>query len=164
MAIQTSDAISEWKNKAISLILSNDEVVDCLELNELEQEEPVYTRIFPYNHVPVTQEETKVYITVSVSIPKITFNKVWAFPKMTIRIISHQDKMKISKAGVSATRIDYISNLISRMMIGRSDFGYGKLQLASDWEDMYNFSYHYRELVFIGEELVETQCGDDDYV
>lgn len=155
-----SGAISDWKNKTISLILDNKDIIECLELDEIEQEDIVYTRIFPYNHVPQTAEETKVYITVAVSVPQITFNKIWAYPRLLIRVISHQGKMKLAKAGVSATRIDYISELIIKMLIGRPDFGYGKLQLSTNEEDMYNNVYHYRELVFTSEELVETNCED----
>ncbi len=155
-----SDAISQWKNKTISLILNNDEIMNCLELDEQEQEEPIYTRIFPYNHIPQTLDETKVYITISVSVPEITFNKIWAYPKLVIRVISHQDKMKLTKAGISATIIDYLSQLISKMLIGKSEFGYGKLQLATNYEDMVNYIYHYRELVFTSEELVETNCEE----
>lgn len=154
-----SSSISDWKNKTISMILNNDEIMDCLDLNELETEEPVYTRIFPYNHIPQTIEETKVYITVAVSIPKITFNKVWAFPRLTIRIISHQEKMKLHKAGVSATRIDYMSQLIDKMLNGRNEFGYGCLSLATNDEYLINSSHHCREMVFIGEDLAKKQCG-----
>lgn len=155
-----SSSVSDWKNKTISMILNNDEIIDCLDLSESEFEEPVYTRIFPYNHIPQTIEETKVFITVSVSIPKITFNKIWAYPRLTIRIISHQEKMKLNKAGVSATRIDYISQLVDKMLAGRTEFGYGRLSLVTNDEYLLNITHHCREMVFIGEDLVESQCSD----
>lgn len=68
-----ANAISEWKNKAIELVLGQDEIMELLEMDDNEADDPVYTRIFPYNHIPQTIEETKVYITFTVNIPRITF-------------------------------------------------------------------------------------------
>lgn len=156
----SSGVISDWKDKTISLILDNKDIIECLELDEAEQEDPIYNRIFPYHHIPQTVEEAKVYITIAAGVSQIKLNKIWMYPKLSIRVISHQGKMKLAKAGVSATRIDYISKLIIKMLIGRPNFGYGKLQLTTDEEDMYNNVYHYRELVFTSEELVKTNCED----
>lgn len=156
-----ADTISEWKNKAIALVLEQDEIIDLLEMNEEETDDPMYTRIFPYNHIPQTIEETKVYITFTVNVPKITFNKIWAYPRLTVRVIAHQERMKLDLAGVSATRIDYIAKLIVNLLT-KQDFGFGKLQLATNYEDLYNFVFHYRELVFVGEELVDNYCETED--
>lgn len=155
------DTISEWKNKAIALVLEQDEIIDLLEMSEEEADDPMYTRIFPYNHIPQTVEETKVYITFTVTVPKITFNKIWAYPRLTVRVIAHQERMKLNLAGVSATRIDYISKLIVNLLT-KNDFGFGKLKLATNYEDLYNFIFHYRELVFVGEELVDNYCETED--
>lgn len=155
------DTISEWKNKAIELVLAQDEIIDLLEMSEEEADDPMYTRIFPYNHIPQTVEETKVYITFTVTVPKITFNKIWAYPRLTVRVIAHQERMKLNLAGISATRIDYIAKLIVNLLT-KEDFGFGKLQLATNYEDLYNFIFHYRELVFVGEELVDNYCETED--
>ena len=156
-----ANAISEWKNKAIELVEGQEEIMELLEMDEDEADDPMYTRIFPYNHIPQTIEETKVYITFTVNIPKITFNKIWAYPRLTVRIIAHQERMKLNMAGVSATRIDYIAKLIVDLLT-KNDFGYGKLHLATNYEDLYNYIFHYRELVFIGEELVDNYCETED--
>lgn len=156
-----ADTISEWKNKAIALVLEQDEIIDLLEMSDEEADDPMYTRIFPYNHIPQTIEETKVYITFTVTVPKITFNKIWAYPRLTVRVIAHQERMKLNLAGVSATRIDYIAKLIVNLLT-KEDFGFGKLQLATNYEDLYNFIFHYRELVFVGEELVDNYCETED--
>lgn len=156
-----ANAVSEWKNNAIELVLGQDEIMELLEMDDVEADDPVYARIFPYNHIPQTLEESKVYITFTVNVPKITFNKVWAYPRLTIRVIAHQDRMKLDLAGVSATRIDYISQLIINL-ITKNDVGFGKLQLATNYEDLYNYIYHYRELVFVGEELTVNYCEEED--
>lgn len=156
-----ANAISEWKNKAIELVLGQDEIMELLEMDDNETDDPVYTRIFPYNHIPQTIEETKVYITFTVNVPRITFNKIWAYPRLTVRVIAHQERMKLNMAGVSATRIDYIAKLIVDLLT-KNDFGFGKLQLATNYEDLYNFIFHYRELVFVGEELVDNYCDTEE--
>lgn len=156
-----ANAISDWKNKAIELVIGQDEIMELLDMDEEEADDPMYTRIFPYNHIPQTIEETKVYITFTVNIPKITFNKIWAYPRLTVRVIAHQERMKLNMAGVSATRIDYIAKLIVDLLT-KNDFGYGKLHLATNYEDLYNYIFHYRELVFIGEELVDNYCETED--
>ena len=156
-----ANAISDWKNKAIELVIGQDEIMELLDMDEVEADDPMYTRIFPYNHIPQTIEETKVYITFTVNIPKITFNKIWAYPRLTVRVIAHQERMKLNMAGVSATRIDYIAKLIVDLLT-KNDFGYGKLHLATNFEDLYNYIFHYRELVFIGEELVDNYCEAED--
>lgn len=156
-----ANAISEWKNKAIELVLGQDEIMELLEMDDNEADDPVYTRIFPYNHIPQTIEETKVYITFTVNVPRITFNKIWAYPRLTVRVIAHQERMKLNMAGVSATRIDYIAKLIVDLLT-KNDFGFGKLQLATNYEDLYNFIFHYRELVFVGEELVDNYCDTEE--
>lgn len=156
-----ANAISDWKNKAIELVIGQDEIMELLDMDEVEADDPMYTRIFPYNHIPQIIEETKVYITFTVNIPKITFNKIWAYPRLTVRVIAHQERMKLNMAGVSATRIDYIAKLIVDLLT-KNDFGYGKLHLATNFEDLYNYIFHYRELVFIGEELVDNYCETED--
>lgn len=156
-----ANAISEWKNKAIELVLGQDEIMELLEMDDNEADDPVYTRIFPYNHIPQTIEETKVYITFTVNVPRITFNKIWAYPRLTVRVIAHQERMELNMAGVSATRIDYMAKLIVDLLT-KNDFGFGKLQLATNYEDLYNFIFHYRELVFVGEELVDNYCDTEE--
>lgn len=156
-----ANAISEWKNKAIELVLGQDEIMELLEMDDNEADDPVYTRIFPYNHIPQTIEETKVYITFTVNVPRITFNKIWAYPRLTVRVIAHQERMKLNMAGVSATRIDYMAKLIVDLLT-KNDFGFGKLQLATNYEDLYNFIFHYRELVFVGEELIDNYCDTEE--
>ena len=102
-----------------------------------------------------------MYITFTVNVPRITFNKIWAYPRLTVRVIAHQERMKLNMAGVSATRIDYIAKLIVDLLT-KNDFGFGKLQLATNYEDLYNFIFHYRELVFVGEELVDNYCDTEE--
>lgn len=139
-------------------MLENKELMSCFEKSETELEDIVYHNIFPYGYIPETQTDVDVYITVQVSIPKITFNKIWAYPRLIINIVCHQKKMQLNKAGVSADRIDYMSTLIDEMFNGSDGWGCGKLQLATNVEDNLTEVYKYRQLVFVGQDLSNGLC------
>lgn len=78
---------------------------------------------------------------------------------MTIKLICHQDKMRLNKAGISATRLDYLSTLIDKLLNGTDGWGYGLLSLVSNTE--YNLSpvYKVREMIFQGQDLSNDMCG-----
>ena len=101
-----SSAIPQWKSKAISMMLSQDNIMELFEKSEEDLENIVYTNIFPYGYIPKTQTNVELYITVEVSVPKMLFRQVWEHPHMTIKLICHQDKMRLNKAGISATRLN----------------------------------------------------------
>ena len=111
-----ANAISDWKNKAIELVIGQDEIMELLDMDEAEADDPMYTRIFPYNHIPQTIEETKVYITFTVNVPKITFNKIWAYPRLTVRIIAHQDRMKLN----NISRITDVTSRLSQPTLSQA--------------------------------------------
>lgn len=154
-----SSAISDWKGKAISMILSNDEILSLFEKTDEELEDIVYSNIFPFGYIPDTQRNVELYITIECSVPKMLFRQVWEHPFLTIRLICHQDKMRLNKAGVSATRLDYLSMLIDKLLNGTSGWGYGKLSLVSNIEDSLSEKYKYREMIFQGQDLNEELCG-----
>lgn len=154
-----SNSIPIWKDKTISMLLENDEIMSLFEKSEEQLEDIIYTNIFPYGYIPNTQTEVELYITIEVSIPKMLFRQVWEYPFMTIKLICHQDKMRLNKAGVSATRIDYLSTLIDRLLNGSDGWGFDELSLVSNTE--YNLSpiYKVREMIFQGKDLNKDLCG-----
>lgn len=154
-----SSAISSWKNKAINMILSNDEILSLFEKSDEELENIVYSNIFPYGYTPETQGNTDLYITIQCSIPQMAYRQVWEHPFLTIRLICHQDKMRLNKAGVSATRLDYLSMLIDKLLNGTSGWGYGELSLVSNTEDSMSEKYKYREMIFQSKDLNNDLCG-----
>lgn len=157
--LPSSSAIPEWKDKAISMVLEQDEIMELFEKSEEELENIVYTNIFPFGYIPNTQSEVELYLTFEVSVPKMLFRQVWEHPHMTIKLICHQNKMRLNKAGISATRLDYLSTLLDRLLNGSDGWGYGKLSLVSNTE--YNLSpvYKVREMIFQGQDLNEDICG-----
>lgn len=154
-----SSAIHQWKDKAIQMIVNDDEITSLFEKSDEELEEIVYTNIFPFGYIPETQENVDLYITVECSVPKMLFRQVWEHPFLTIRLICHQRKMKLNKSAISATRIDYLSALIDKLLNGSTGWGYGKLSLVSNTEFSLSDVYKCRELIFQGQDLNEDLCG-----
>lgn len=154
-----SSAIPEWKDKAISMILGNDEILSLFEKSDEELEDIVYNNIFPYGYIPETQTNVELYITLEASVPKMLFRQVWEHPFLTIKLICHQDKMRLYKAGVSANRLDHLSTLIDKLLNGTEGWGFGELSLVSNTE--YNLSavYKVREMIFQGQDLNNDLCG-----
>ena len=88
------------------------------------------------------------------------FRQVWEHPFLTVRLICHQDKMVLKKAGVSANRLDYLSTLIDKLLNDTDGWGFGKLSLVSNTEGSMSTTFKYREMIFQGQDLNVGKCGD----
>ena len=56
-----SSCISEWKNKIIADLHNDVHFLDSLGTTELEREDLVYSRIFPYYYIPDTITTVSTY-------------------------------------------------------------------------------------------------------
>lgn len=148
--------ISDYKNKVILALLNDEQIVNVINASE---EDLVYTHIFPYLYMPETLTVVSTYITMSVDIPKISSNGIWSYPRLTIYIISHQSAMELDIPTVSATRIDYLSGLVDKLLNNNSDFGYGRLKLTSNVESSVNSTHKCRQLTFIATDINDSLCG-----
>ena len=71
-----SKIIREYKNKIISELSQDDEIIRGLGLNDGESEDDlIWVRLMPHRYVPNTQESVKSYITVEINIPQ-SVNKI----------------------------------------------------------------------------------------
>ena len=57
---------------------------------------------------------------------------------------------------ITENRNDYLSELIDAKLNGRSDFGIGELQLASNVEGSYQQDYVYRKMVFTTKDVNDS--------
>jgi len=160
-----SKIIREYKNKIISELSQDDEIIRGLGLNDGESEDDlIWVRLMPHRYVPNTQESVKSYITVEINIPQRRLrygessSNIWTHPYIIFNIIVHQDDMKLNLVGESGTRMDYLAELVEDKYDGRQDFGVGTLSLISDVAGDVNDTYRVRELVF---EAVDVSgvCG-----
>lgn len=159
-----SDSITEWKDIAISRFLGNEDILMALDVTDEEVEEGLtYKRVFPHLYIPDTIEETSSFINVEVRVPDISSSGVWVYPELIVDVIVHQNKMKLDIPGVSATRADYLSQLIDRELNGSLDFGVGKLVLVSNEPGSVNDKFRFRRLTFEAQDVNSTMCDEEDY-
>lgn len=150
-----SKCIREWKNKIVSELSQDDEIIAALGLNENESpDDLVWKRIFPHYYIDKTEEAVRTYILVEIDIPerRVRYGEsttsIWAHPTIVFYVLTHQEDMRLNMAGVSGTRMDYLAELIEGKYQGRQDFGVGTLQLKSDTAGSINNTYRYRQLIF----------------
>lgn len=154
-----SNSITEWKDKAISKFLNNEEIIKALDVTDGEIEVGLtYTRIFPHLYIPDTTEETSSFINVEVNIPDISESGRWVYPELTVDVIVHQNKMQLDLDGVSATRADYLSMLVDDELNGCTDFGVGELLLTSNEAGSVNDKFRFRRLTFVAQDINSSLC------
>lgn len=159
-----SDSITEWKDIAISRFLGDEDILMALDVTDDEIEEGLtYKRVFPHLYIPDTVEETSSFINVEVRVPDISSSGVWVYPELIVDVIVHQNKMKLDIPGISATRADYLSQLIDRELNGSMDFGVGKLVLVSNEPGSVNDKFRFRRLTFEAQDVNSTMCDEEDY-
>lgn len=160
-----SKCIREWKNKIVSELSQDDEIINALGLNDDESpDDLVWKRIFPHYFVEKTESEVRTYILVEIDIPErrtrygSSDSNIWVHPIIVFYVLTHQEDMHMNMAGESGTRMDYLAELIEEKYEGRQDFGVGTLQLKSDTAGSVNTTYRFRQLVF---EAVDVSgvCG-----
>ena len=77
---------------------------------------------------------------------------------ITFTVLCHQDDMTLRMAGVSATRADYLAELIDNKYNGAQGFGIGQLELKSNIAGSLNEKFRYRQLIFQGVDMNKRLC------
>jgi hypothetical protein len=160
-----SKVIREWKNKIVSELSQDEEIINALGLNPNEDpDDLVWHRLFPHYFIPQTEEQVRTYILVEIDIPErrtrygSSDSNIWVHPTIVFYVLTHQEDMHMNMAGESGTRMDYLAELIEEKYEGRQDFGAGVLQLKSDTAGSVNTTYRFRQLVFEGVTATNV-CG-----
>lgn len=160
-----SSCIRSWKNKIISELSQDDEIIDALGLNTGESpDDLVWIRLFPHEYVPQTEEDVKTYIFVEINIPERrsrygdTDNDLVVRPIIIFGILTHQEDMRMDMVGESGTRMDYLAELIENKYEGRQGFGVGTLKLKSSIVGSVNNTYRIRQLIFDAVDLDDGLC------
>lgn len=160
-----SKCIRQFKNKIMSELSQDDEIISALGLNpEEDPDDLVWHRLFPHYFVPQTESEVRTYILVEIDIPErrtrygSSDSNIWVHPTIVFYVLTHQEDMHMNMAGESGTRMDYLAELIEEKYEGRQDFGAGVLQLKSDTAGSVNTTYRFRQLIFEGVTATNV-CG-----
>ena len=160
-----SDCIRQWKNKIMSELSQDDDIIDALGLNPDESpDDLVWVRLYPHYYIPQTQEDVKTYILVEIDIPErrsrygSNDSSIWVHPTIIFYVLTHQEDMRMNMVGESGTRMDYLSELIEDKYQGRTDFSVGTLELKSDIAGSINTTYRFRQLVFEAVDIDNDLC------
>lgn len=160
-----SKCIRQFKNKIMSELSQDNEIVNALGLNPNEDpDDLIWVRLFPHMFIPQTESEVKTCILVEIDIPErrtrygSSESNIWVHPTIVFYVLTHQEDMHMNMAGESGTRMDYLAELIEDKYEGRQDFGVGTLQLKSDTAGSVNTTYRFRQLVFEAVDLDSGLC------
>lgn len=160
-----SKCIRQFKNKIMSELSQDDEIINALGLNPDEDpDDLIWHRLFPHYFIPQTEDSVRSYILVEIDIPERRSryggndNNIWVHPTIVFYVLTHQEDMHMNIVGESGTRMDYLAELIEDKYEGRQDFGAGILQLKSDTAGSINNTYRFRQLVFEGVTATNV-CG-----
>lgn len=137
-----SKCIRQFKNKIMSELSQDDEIISALGLNNDESpDDLVWHRLFPHMFVPSTEESVRSYILVEIDIPErrtrygSSESNIWVHPTIVFYVLTHQEDMHMNMAGESGTRMDYLAELIEEKYEGRQDFwcGYASVKVGHCW-------------------------------
>jgi len=163
--VAKSQCIRRFKDKIISELSQDEEIITALGLNDDESpDDLVWHRLFPHYFIPQTEEQVRSYILVEIDIPErrarygSSDSNIWVHPTIVFYVLTHQEDMHMNMAGESGTRMDYLAELIEEKYEGRQDFGVGTLQLKSDTAGSVNTTYRFRQLVFEAVDLDSGLC------
>lgn len=161
--------ITTFKNKLIEQIQNDKQIINALAINKDEDEEDLsYVRLFPYYFVVPTQEEAKTYIFIEVALEAVrdrfnTYKNEVVYDKCMVYmyVVSHQSVMRMETAGLSAVRIDYISQLLNQKFNGQYIAGIGTLQRITNIPRHLNDVYRCREMTFEVLDFNKEMCDSD---
>lgn len=160
-----SSCIRIYKNKIMSELSQDDEIINALGLNPDESpDDLVWHRLYPHLWIPQTESDVRSYILVEINIPERrqrygnNESNIWVHPVIIFNVLVHQDDMQLNMAGESGTRMDYLAELIEEKYEDRQGFGVGTLQLKSDIAGSVNNTYRFRELIFEAVDLDDSLC------
>ena len=143
--------IGLYKNRLISCILKSSEICDAMIMKENYDESDidnlVYTQVFPYLYVDDTQNDTLPYLCMEVNIPRIPSHTIKDI-QIVMWIYSHKECMSYSKKGYLGTRVEILSDMVTRELFDSNKFGIGKLSLQSVRYLFPSNKYYGRELIF----------------
>lgn len=157
--------ITRYKRKLISSIVNSPELIsliddkfvidgECVDVDD----GLVYKQIFPFYYVPETQTEQLAYIMLKVNGLGVR-NKIYTKADVYVCVAAHQGIMRVP--GGDGPRIDMMSEIIEELFNGRDDFGFGEMELVSNYEDSINTTIRCRILKFVVEDFNSDACKDE---
>lgn len=159
-----SREIGQIKYDILLKFLDNPSFVSLVDANHEAEypEDLMYVNLFPYGRIPNTEQEVRVYVTVTVNVPSINRkNDLIRDISIKIRVYAHENLMRVP--GEKATRIDLISSEIDSMLNETYGFGIGYVTLVSNTEHTLDSRHQFRELVFKTDGINSKRKGAEQW-
>ena len=118
----------DYKNKAVETLCRNEKIVRLITDSDdapVPNYDLAYKQIFPYEFVPDTVDDGKVFICLDVDIAEVK-NKTFYVPVLYLWVFAHKSKLRLEEGGV---RTDQICAEIDKELNGSRFFGLGELDL-----------------------------------
>ena len=150
--------IIQYKQKAMSLIVNNEAIIDLIDEKDAEYpDDLINTNLFSYLRVPTTEQEAKTYILLTVDVPtNRSQNNLLKNVVFTVFVVSHQEKMYVPRR--AGNRVDLLAHEIDKLFNGSDVFGIGELKLVSNTEGFVGQNYPSRTIKFTVEDFDNKRC------
>lgn len=150
--------LSAYKSRMMQAFCTSKELSPllCVEgEDELTGKALMYSRVFPYAHVPNTIENAKSFVCFKVDAVSVK-SAVIKVMQITIYCISHQSLLRLPDG--KGLRTDEMASQVDKLMNGNTEFGLGTVELISSKEFNPITNYCGRESVYRVTDFNRDMC------
>lgn len=150
--------LSAYKSRMMQAFCTSKELSPllCVEgEDELSGKALMYSRVFPYAHVPNTVENAKSFVCFKVDAISVK-SAVIKVMQITIYCISHQSLLRLPDG--KGLRTDEMASQVDKLMNGNTEFGLGTVELISSKEFNPITNYCGRESVYRVTDFNRDMC------
>lgn len=122
------EEFTSYKQTLMEAICTSDKITELMKLDtddpSITGRDMRYSRIYPYNYVPLTIEIAQTFICFTVTAPNVR-DDIISELRLTVYVFCHQDLMRTSKG----MRTDLLVSEIDKLLNGSTKYGLGKVSL-----------------------------------
>ncbi len=130
-----------FKNRIVSKFVNDENIVDVLlgDISEIDDPETALLgkdgggnggRIFKFEYIPDTQEESKTFLCVEV-VPENTDGDTVTLMTIYVFVYCSKNLMQTyHRKGQAGTRVDILASDVDKILNGNTEFGIGPLEWA----------------------------------
>lgn len=124
------EEFTTYKQTLMKALCTSDSIVGLLKLDTdkptITGKDMRYTRIFPYDYIPLTTEQATTYVCFTVTAPNVRDDFITEL-RLTIHVFTHQDLMRTD----NGIRTDLLVSEVDKLLNGSTKYGLGKVSLKS---------------------------------
>lgn len=150
--------ITAYKSRMMQTFCTSSELTPLLSVEgeeEMTGKALMYSRVFPYAHVPNTVENAKSFVCFKVDALSVKSDVIKTI-QITIYCISHQNLLRLPDG--RGLRTDVMASLVDKLMNGSSEYGLGTVELISSKEFNPITNYCGRESVYRVKDFNRDMC------